>query len=225
MDKTQAPEGRLSLRQATLHYCLGAAIVCVGNMIAGGLASFRWAGPIPSVGYAALSVRVSGCVLLLGWIVILVIRRSRKARVIVALISVIFVTTTIDSYLQAREPSAARVFESELGFKPDADITDLRSFISRARIRVPTIGLQFRVTESSLARLVRKLRLGEGHEQVGAAAAIHASANRHNPAPSWFAEGGDEVRMKQWKRTDDNGELEVALDQDHMIVYVVRQAR
>lgn len=225
MENQKAPDVRLSFRQASVQYGVGAALVCVGNMIAGGLASYGWAGPLQGVASAAASVRVSGCVLLVGWIVILLVKPARKARNVAIMLGAIFVVTAVFSYVQAMEPSAARVFESELGFEPDADFSELRSFMSQSRIRVPTIGLQFRVNEKSLARLVRELRLDAGHVQVDAAWSIREKASRSNPVPDWFANDKNEVRMKRWERTDDNGDLEIALDQDQMVVYVVRQAR
>ncbi len=221
MEDLYAQRVGLPLWGTLLIYGVGTVAICVVNGVIGAGASFFWEGPLRSAYYGVVSAVVAGGISLFGLLFVILSPSLQREGPIVKMLGVILMATMILTYVQSKEPSAANVFESLVGYPPGEGVTELRSFISQAEWQDSTTGLQFHVDGASLERLVNAWNLKEALPMTRRISTIRDHASGIDPIPKWFANESALVKMKSWSWNESGSWFNVFLDIDNSVVYVI----
>lgn len=215
---------RLPLWGTLLIYGIGAAGICCVNGVVGAGLAFHWEGPLRAFSYGVVSFIAAGLICFIGLSCVFVSGSIQREGPIVRILGVILLATMILTIVQCKEPSASNVFESLVGYPPDAGVTNLRSFISQAEWQDSTTGLFFHVNDASLKRLMREWNLKETTAESRRISTIRDFAYGNDPIPNWFACDSATVQMKWWSWGTKFSDYTVFLDVDHQNVHVIFRA-
>jgi len=209
---------RYPLIIAAVIWCLLVGI----NFVVGTALAFPWNGYVFAPIFGVVSAVVTGVIVLIGFLIFYVLRRKLCGkRRLVAMLLLLPLTLTLTVY-GAGEPSAASMFEYELGEPPSNKIKKLRSFISQGDMQDATVGLQFTTDRTTLGKIIEAMGFGASSRYEQSIRDIRPDRGL-NKIPAWFADEDRTTALDCWSLQDKVGVLDIYFEPDTGKVWVLRQ--